>query len=237
MASETNERRVIITILLVSTLLTMLGVAGLIMGVSDLSLAPIPEDARDYYEEETELTDIQVEMIEVWASNPYRRPMAAANVVVSTLVLIGSFLLSWRRRLAQWWIRQAVTAKVLWIVAYTASLGHHIHRRSPCCRGVPRDASRHWSVHRRERQAASLEADSAHDRARKRSNHCHDEPPGGGRVHDGCASVDRAQHLTSYAFGLPSEGRRLKPRGHARLHEAGLHGNDTQAVRAVRRHR
>ena len=128
MASETNERRVIITILLVSTLLTMLGVAGLIMGVSDLSLAPIPEDARDYYEEETELTDIQVEMIEVWASNPYRRPMAAANVVVSALVLIGSFLLSWRRRLAQWWIRQAVTAKVLWIVAYTASLGHHIHQ-------------------------------------------------------------------------------------------------------------
>jgi hypothetical protein len=128
MASETGERRVILTILLVSTLLTMLGVAGLIMGVSDLSLAPIPEDARDYYDEETELTDIQVEMIEVWASNPYRRPMAAANVVVSGLVLIGSFLLSWRRKLAQWWIRQAVTAKVLWIIAYTASLGHHIQQ-------------------------------------------------------------------------------------------------------------
>jgi hypothetical protein len=128
MASETGERRAILTILLVSTLLTMLGVAGLIMGVSDLSLAPIPEDARDYYDEETELTDIQVEMIEVWASNPYRRPMAAANVVVSGLVLIGSFLLSWRRKLAQWWIRQAVTAKVLWIIAYTASLGHHIQQ-------------------------------------------------------------------------------------------------------------
>jgi hypothetical protein len=128
MASETSERRVIMTILLVSTLLTMLGVAGLIMGVSDLSLAPIPEDARDYYDDETELTDVQVEMIDVWASNPYRRPMAAANVVVSGLVLIGSFLLSWRRKLAQWWIRQAVTAKVLWIIAYTASLGHHIQQ-------------------------------------------------------------------------------------------------------------
>lgn len=128
MTSETSERRVIITILLVSTLLTMLGVAGLIMGVSDLSLAPIPENASDYYDEETELTDIQVEMIEVWVSNPYRRPMAAANVVVSALVLIGSFMLSWRRRLAQWWIRQAVTAKVLWIIAYTVSLGHHIDR-------------------------------------------------------------------------------------------------------------
>jgi len=128
MASESSERRLIMTILMVSTLLTMLGVAGLIMGVSDLSLAPIPENARDYYEEETELTDIQVEMIEVWASNPYRRPMAAANVVVSALVLIGSFMLSWRRRPAQWWIKQAVTAKVLWIVAYTATLGHHIQQ-------------------------------------------------------------------------------------------------------------
>jgi len=128
MTSESSDRRVIMTILMVSTLLTMLGVAGLIMGVSDLSLAPIPENARDYYEGQSELTDIQVEMIEVWASNPYRRPMAAANVVVSALVLIGSFLLSWRRRLAQWWIRQAVTAKVLWIVAYTASLAQHIQR-------------------------------------------------------------------------------------------------------------
>ena len=128
MTSESSERRVILTILLVSTLLTMLGVAGLIMGVSDLSLAPIPENTRDYFEEETELTDIQVEMFEVLASNPYRRPMAAANVVVSALVLIGSFMLSWRRRLAQWWIRQAVTAKVLWIVAHTASLGHHVQR-------------------------------------------------------------------------------------------------------------
>jgi hypothetical protein len=128
MARETSERRLVMTILMVSTLLTMLGVAGLIMGVSDLSLAPIPDDARDYYEAEIELTDIQVEMIEVWASNPYRRPMAAANVVVSALVLVGSFLLSWRRRLSQWWIRQAVTAKVLWIVAYTASLAQHIQR-------------------------------------------------------------------------------------------------------------
>lgn len=128
MASESSERRVIITILLVSTLLTMLGVAGLMLGISDLSLAPIPEDARELYGEDTELTKIQVEMIEVWVTNPYRRPMAAANVVVSSLVLIGSFMLSWRRRLAQWWIKQAVVAKVIWIAAYTATLGHHIQQ-------------------------------------------------------------------------------------------------------------
>ena len=130
-AEESDDRRLIITILLVSTLLTMLGVAGVIVGASDLSLAPIPADASELYEEGNELSAIQLEMIEVWVSNPYRRPMAAANVVVSGLVLIGSFLLSWRRKLAQWWIKQAVAAKLIWIVAYTTLLSQHIERSLP----------------------------------------------------------------------------------------------------------
>ncbi len=129
MAEETSERRVIITILLVSTLLTMLGVAGLIMGTYDLSLEPIPADARELYGPEADA--ITVEMFEARVSNPYRRPMAAANVVVSGLVLIGSFMLSWRRKLAQWWIRQAVTAKLIWIVAYTATMVTHIEETFP----------------------------------------------------------------------------------------------------------
>ena len=131
MAEESDDRRLIITILLVSTLLTMLGVAGVIVGASDLSLAPIPADASELYEEGNELSAIQLEMIEVWVSNPYRRPMAAANLVVSGLVLLGSFLLSWRRKLAQWWIKQAVAAKLIWIVSYTTLLSQHIERSLP----------------------------------------------------------------------------------------------------------
>ena len=46
--------------------------------------------------------------------------------MVSALVLIGSFMLSWRRKLALWWIRQAVVAKLIWIAAYTVSLVSHI---------------------------------------------------------------------------------------------------------------
>ena len=52
--------------------------------------------------------------------------MAAANVVVSVLILVGSFLLSWRKKLSQWWIRQAVVAKLLWIAGNTAALASHI---------------------------------------------------------------------------------------------------------------
>lgn len=118
----------VIAILLTSTLLTMLGIAGVIRGVSNLSMAPIQEDIRELYDPEVELTDAAIRLFEAQLSNPYRRPMAASNVAVSGLVLIGSFLLSWRRKLALWWIRQAVTAKLIWIVAYTATLVSHIQQ-------------------------------------------------------------------------------------------------------------
>ncbi|HET6416883.1 MAG TPA: hypothetical protein VFG22_11355 [Polyangiales bacterium] len=116
----------VITILLTSTLLTMLGIAGVLRGAYDLSLAPLPEDVRELYTPDVEVTEAEVQLLEAQVTNPYRRPMAAANVVVSALVLIGSFMLSWRRRLAQWWIKQAVVAKLIWIVAYTVSLISHI---------------------------------------------------------------------------------------------------------------
>ncbi|MBT8469026.1 MAG: hypothetical protein KJN97_09780, partial [Deltaproteobacteria bacterium] len=93
----------IIAVLLTSTLLTMLGIAGVLTGAYDLSMAPLPEDLRELAEVNEELSDAEVQLFEARVSNPYRRPMAAANVVVSGLVLIGSFLLSWRRKLAQWW--------------------------------------------------------------------------------------------------------------------------------------
>jgi len=126
MASEPKERKVVIAILLTSTLLTMLGIAGVLRGTYDLSLAPVAEDVREHYQLDEEVSEAEVQLIEAQVTNPYRRPMAAANVVVSGLILVGSFMLSWRRKLAQWWIRQAVVAKLLWIAAYTASLISHV---------------------------------------------------------------------------------------------------------------
>ncbi len=131
MADETDERRVIISLLLVSTLLTILGIAGVLGGTYDLSMDPLPEDLRDEFAPGAEVTDFEIQLVEARLSNPYRRPMAAANVVVSSLVLIGSFMLSWRRKLAQWWIKQAVVAKSIWIAAYTASFVRHIRLTFP----------------------------------------------------------------------------------------------------------
>jgi len=124
MAGESSDRRVMIAILLTSTLLTMLGIAGVLIGTYDLQSSPLPEDLQDQGQ-------LKLQFLEAQATNPYRRPMAAANIVVSALVLIGSFMLSWRRKLAQWWIRQAVTAKLIWIAAYTATLVYHLKLVSP----------------------------------------------------------------------------------------------------------
>jgi len=131
----------IIAVLLTSTLLTMLGIAGVLTGAYDLSMAPLPEDLRELAEVNEELSDAEIQLVEARVSNPYRRPMAAANVVVSGLVLIGSFLLSWRRRLAQWWIKQAVAAKLIWIGAYTVTLASHINLTFVPLPTAPQDAT------------------------------------------------------------------------------------------------
>lgn len=137
MASESNDRRTLIAILLTSTLLTMLGIAGVYGGTLDLRSAPLPEDLESLFTEETDSErdakerELRVQLLEAQATNPYKRPIAAANVVVSALVLIGSFMLSWRRKIAQWWIKQAVAAKLIWIVAYTATLVHHLRIEFP----------------------------------------------------------------------------------------------------------
>ena len=133
MAGETNDRRVMIAILLTSTLLTMLGIAGVLAGTYELRSAPIPENLQDLFPNEEDdgesgaaARQSRLQLFEAQVSNPYRRPMAAANVGVSALVLIGSFMLSWRRKLSQWWIRQAVFAKLIWIIAYTVTFVYHL---------------------------------------------------------------------------------------------------------------
>ena len=131
MASETADRKVVFTVLAVSTLLTMLGIAGVLKGAYELSLSPLPDDVRELFAPDADVSEIEVHLLEAQVSNPYRRPMAAANVVVSALVLVGSFLLSWRRKLAPWWIKQAVAAKLIWIAAYTVSLVRHIKLTLP----------------------------------------------------------------------------------------------------------
>jgi hypothetical protein len=55
------------------------------------------------------------------ATAPLRRTLAATNVVVSSLLLVGGVLLFTRRPSAPWWITQAAIANVLWTIANAVS--------------------------------------------------------------------------------------------------------------------
>src|SRR5688500_3326002 len=100
--------------------MTVLGTCGVGSGVAGMNQTSLPsattpssaeasEDAMAFLEAAE--TDPRVEVL--WES-PHRRPLAAGNAVVSSMLLIGSFMLTFRRKHALWWIRNAVAANVLW---------------------------------------------------------------------------------------------------------------------------
>lgn len=132
MLSHVPERRVLFVVLMVSTMLTMLAIGGIVNGFYGLSLQPIPEDAGEVMPGlDDEDRAVNLQFIEMILTDPRRRPLAAANLLVSTTVLIGSFMLSWRRKSALWWLKQAIIAKLLWITGYSASLAYHLMESGP----------------------------------------------------------------------------------------------------------
>ena len=62
--------------------------------------------------------------------HPYSRPLAVANMVVSAMLIIGGMMLSFRRKSAVWFIRNAVTANVLWIVVSTIAVIYFANKES-----------------------------------------------------------------------------------------------------------
>ncbi|MFK7987112.1 MAG: hypothetical protein AB8I08_13895 [Sandaracinaceae bacterium] len=99
--------------LLVSLGMTMLGFWGALGSAYQLTARPAaspvvgddvsPEVAAEL---ETLMTEIRATHLDEAA--------AVANLLASSLLIIGSFLLSARRRTALWWVRQALVANVLY---------------------------------------------------------------------------------------------------------------------------
>lgn len=113
-------------------LLNLSGIFGMTGGVLGLTEDPIltapdlhalPEDPSEWSEDERESHLFESTMYVLTASQDRRRAFAAANIVVSALLLIGGLFLSRNRPTALWWIRQAVLANILWVVGrtYTAT--------------------------------------------------------------------------------------------------------------------
>ena len=101
--------------------LTILGCYGVFRGVQGLGefLGSGAEAASDQ------------EFLTAFYNDPHRRPLAAANILVSAMLLIGASLLVARRKSAIWWLRQTALANVIWVGVHLGSVLHHTYANAP----------------------------------------------------------------------------------------------------------
>lgn len=108
--------------LLLSTLLSVLGIGGLLGSVGLLTYQPgAPTDGMFASEASQAVTELMV-------GSTLMRGLAAANLLVSVLLIVASFVLMLRRPSALWWIRQALVGNVLYTVSALAG-GVVFHRQ------------------------------------------------------------------------------------------------------------
>lgn len=115
-------------ILPLAVLLTLLGTCGASQGMHELSDSPRaqvepPDDLDEAGEAQLALNEALAEAVD---SDPNRRALGAANILVSFLLIAASVLLTIRRASAVWWITQAALANIVYVVAQTISLGVHV---------------------------------------------------------------------------------------------------------------
>lgn len=61
---------------------------------------------------------------------PYATALASMHLVVSAMLVIGSFMLSSRSPNATWWVRNATVANALYVVLDTTSITYELARRA-----------------------------------------------------------------------------------------------------------
>lgn len=121
MDSSTPPQTAPRTAFVLSLLLIMLGSCSVETAIGQLQ-GPMPERI-DLGEKNVDLQSIPRAILETALDAPQRRPLAATQVVVGGMLLVGWFLLTLRRSAAPWWITQACIAAGLWSVVET---GTHI---------------------------------------------------------------------------------------------------------------
>lgn len=109
-------------------LLSLLGMLGIYAGLHELSDSARPDiDAPEGLEEEEQAQFAFNEaFFEVRSQDPNRRALGAANVLVSVLLIVASFMLTARRVSAIWWVTQGAIANILFVVVETISSLAHI---------------------------------------------------------------------------------------------------------------
>lgn len=96
--------------------------------------APVPTGASPELDEAS--AAVQRELARAALEAPYRRPLGAANLVVSAMLIVGGIMLFTRRPSAPWWITQAAVANILWRVGHSSSYLYQLERNADALRGA-----------------------------------------------------------------------------------------------------
>lgn len=109
------------TAFMLALALTIMGCYGVFRGVQGLGefLGSGAEAASDQ------------EFLTAFYNDPHRRPLAAANIIVSAMLLVGATLLVMKRKSAIWWLRQTVLANLVWVGIHLWSALHHTYANAP----------------------------------------------------------------------------------------------------------
>ncbi len=114
-----------------ATLLVFMGSCGVFHGVADLEGVHFSTRATEQVApDQAELAEQMVEIQRTLYNEPNRRPLAAANIVVSVLLVLGGLFLLARRPTALWLVKQAILVNVVWIALKLGSwlYNTHLHR-------------------------------------------------------------------------------------------------------------
>lgn len=114
-SAENNRAPVILVVFLAA-----IGVIGISRGATELGRTE-PPPVPAYMDGEQ--AEVASHMVKVLFSAPYRRPLGAANIVVSALLVWAAALMVGGRKSAGWWASQGLVANILWTLAETASYG------------------------------------------------------------------------------------------------------------------
>lgn len=111
------------TVLFLVLALGMLGTCGIQRGVGALEADTRPEPVSIGAADEVRPETVETQRVYVDAlwDAPARRPIAAANVLVSAMLLVGGLMLVARRKSAIWWVTQSLAANVVWTISEVAS--------------------------------------------------------------------------------------------------------------------
>jgi hypothetical protein len=106
--------------LLLAVVLTGIGACGVHRGSQELSdqsmEVPTGDDSGGSALDRAR-ADAAAALIRAVLAAPYRRPIAAGNILVSAMLFVGGVMLILRRGSAVWFTTQAIAANVVWTIA------------------------------------------------------------------------------------------------------------------------